>query len=116
MNFGSVHYFLGIKSITKRFKNRHTVSGRIRPVAIVQGSTACHARPAERPAGPRPGGLVQPHSVAGELVGTTGRKPGNKSGGRAHRGRWSTARWGWWLSASTRDGVLTGGRVGDDSG
>jgi hypothetical protein len=93
----------------------------------VRSMVACHARPTERLAGPRPGGPVQLRSgprahaaarassawsprasrswdgpvvasrrqdVAGELVGTTGRASGNKSGGEAHRGRLSTARRG----------------------
>jgi hypothetical protein len=35
MNFRSLHYFLGIKTIKKRFKNHRTVLGRNRPVATV---------------------------------------------------------------------------------
>jgi hypothetical protein len=36
------------------------VPGRIWPAATVQGLAACHARPTDQPAGPRPGSPVQP--------------------------------------------------------
>jgi hypothetical protein len=54
--------------------------------------------------------------VADELTGTLGTASGNRSEGGAHRGRRSTVRWGWRLGAAARSSVLTGGRVGGDSG
>jgi hypothetical protein len=88
MNFGSLLYFLGIKSIKKRFKNRRTVLGRNRPVATVPGSAACHTRLARRPAGPRPGGLVQPRRLPVRSRRCT--RVGARDGvvARLLRGRW----------------------------
>jgi hypothetical protein len=54
--------------------------------------------------------------VVGELVGTTRRALGNRSGAGAHRGQRSTVRWGWWLGAAACGVILTRGRVGSDSG
>jgi hypothetical protein len=88
MKFGNLHYFLGIKIIKKRFK----------PAAQSTGVAACHARPTKRLRGlglaarVLHGGALangpvvasRRQGVAGELVGTTGRAPGNESRGEAH--------------------------------
>jgi hypothetical protein len=54
------------------------VPGRIRPVATVQGSAACHVRSAGRPAGPQPGG-PRGRALPARGTATVARSP---------RGRW----------------------------
>jgi hypothetical protein len=48
MNFGSLHYFLGIKSVEKQLKIAAQCWAEFGPGLQSAGVAACHARPAER--------------------------------------------------------------------
>jgi hypothetical protein len=69
-------------------------SGLRAPVRAGGVVTACNPHTGRLSGALTDGPLVasRQHGVAGELVVTTGRVPGNESGGGAHRGRQSTAR------------------------
>jgi hypothetical protein len=70
MNFGNFPYFLEIKSIENDLKSPHSAGPQSARGTVTDGLVV-----ASRWQG-----------VAGELAETTGRAPGNKSGGGAHRG------------------------------
>jgi hypothetical protein len=59
INFRNLHYFLGIKIIKNDLKLPHS-AGLKSARGYSASSAPCHARPAERPTGPRPSGPVQP--------------------------------------------------------
>jgi hypothetical protein len=59
MNFGSLKYFLELKTIKNELKFVAQCRAESWPAATVHDLAACHAQLIERPAGPRLGGPVQ---------------------------------------------------------
>jgi hypothetical protein len=119
-NFGNLKHFLLFKTIRKMVKFSWHSTG-LKPARgySPRGATACHARSAEKPTGPRPdspaqrgkqparspranraqGGAVacspaarRRQGVAGDLEGGTGKVPGKEERAGAHWNGGSTAR------------------------
>jgi hypothetical protein len=60
MNFRSLKQFLKFKIIENELKFNAPCRAETDPAATVHAPAACHVRSVRGPAGPRPGGLVQP--------------------------------------------------------
>jgi hypothetical protein len=127
MNFRSLPYFLEFKTIENKLKFATQCWAERRPAATVSGVAACHARPAGRPAGPRPGGPAAEAARARD--GAVARSPVARSsisapsahGGcvRQEKRRWGSPR-GWHdggvAESSSVDGDGAGTVVADGRG
>jgi hypothetical protein len=62
MNFGSLHYFLGIKTIENDLKSPHSAGSQFGPWPQPFGCGGLPRAASRKAARPQPGGLIQPKS------------------------------------------------------